>query len=254
MNAKSWRILLNSPVRLNCLNLGTRHIEVIKNLQSKLYSPSPQQSENYESIPSKVSIKNSLKRVKLDTNRIEAQIKAIKYILGVTEFKVDVLICSDIKMRSLNKEWRGKSKSTDILSFPANEFISPGVFADDPSLEFSKHLGDVVLAPDTIRRQMARDLREFQENGCQQVEYENDDGVSLALSTVFNLQGRVGLLLVHGLLHLLEYDHESDEQWKHMTSKENDVIQELKLKFPELCTDFHDQFVGSEMDGNNKDV
>ena len=36
---------------------------------------------------------------------------------------------------------RDKAKSTDVLSFPVNDFVKPGVFADDPSIEHVKHLG-----------------------------------------------------------------------------------------------------------------
>lgn len=45
-------------------------------------------------------------------------------------------------MEDLNEEHRSKRKSTDILSFPANDFESPGVFSEDPFLEFVKHLGN----------------------------------------------------------------------------------------------------------------
>jgi hypothetical protein len=62
----------------------------------------------------------------------------------------------------MNGEWRQKSKPTDILSFPANDFESPGVFADDPSLEFQKHLGDLVVAPHYVMKQCNLDKEDFE--------------------------------------------------------------------------------------------
>lgn len=72
--------------------------------------------------------------------------------------------CSDRKISELNGEWREKDSSTDILSFPANDFESPGVFADDPSLEFQKHLGDLVLAPNYIMKQCHLDEEDYKVN------------------------------------------------------------------------------------------
>lgn len=61
----------------------------------------------------------------------------------------------------MNGEWREKVAPTDILSFPANDFESPGVFADDPSLEFQKHLGDLVVAPQYVMKQCELDKEDF---------------------------------------------------------------------------------------------
>lgn len=62
----------------------------------------------------------------------------------------------------MNGEWRQKTKATDILSFPANDFESPGVFADDPSIEFQKHLGDLVVAPNYVMKQCEEDQIDFE--------------------------------------------------------------------------------------------
>lgn len=62
----------------------------------------------------------------------------------------------------MNGEWRQKTKATDILSFPANDFESPGVFADDPSIEFQKHLGDLVVAPNYVMKQCETDQIDFE--------------------------------------------------------------------------------------------
>ena len=84
---------------------------------------------------------------------------------------LSLAIVSDAEMRRLNRDYRGKDKVTDVLSFPST--------ADLPSF-----LGELAIA----RGQAARQARE--------------QGHSVAVE--------VRLLALHGLLHLLGYDHETD--------------------------------------------
>lgn len=58
---------------------------------------------------------------------------------------------------------------------------------------------------------------------------DNDDGVSLAMSTTFDTNQRIILLLVHGMIHLLGYDHENQKDWFQMTRKENEVLKKIGL-------------------------
>jgi probable rRNA maturation factor len=93
---------------------------------------------------------------------------------------VTVVLTSDARMRALNREYRAKDYATDVLSFPAEN--------TDPSrvrgMALSRHLGDIVIA----RGVAARQARE----------------AGHALST------ELRILALHGLLHLLGYDHERD--------------------------------------------
>ena len=86
---------------------------------------------------------------------------------------VSILLTTDTAIRRLNKTFRGKNKATDVLSFPAGE-VSRGEVA-----------GDLAISVPTARRQAAK------------------QGHSLAVE--------VKVLMLHGLLHLAGYDHESDE-------------------------------------------
>jgi len=85
--------------------------------------------------------------------------------------EVSVLFCGDRLMAGLNRRWRGKDRSTDVLAFPAD-----GVAAG--------FLGDIVISIPYATRQARR------------------HGESRA--------GEVDRLLLHGYLHLLGYDHETD--------------------------------------------
>lgn len=84
---------------------------------------------------------------------------------------VDVLLADDAALRRLNKTFRGKNKSTDVLSFPA---------AENPD----GHAGDLAISLDTAARQAA--------------------------SFGHTLRDEVRILLLHGLLHLSGLDHETD--------------------------------------------
>jgi len=91
---------------------------------------------------------------------------------------VTVLFARAAAMRALNARFRGRNRSTDVLSFPA---------AAAPGGELTRegiHLGDVAIGVETARRQARR--------------------MGRALSR------EVELLLLHGYLHLLGYDHETD--------------------------------------------
>ena len=86
--------------------------------------------------------------------------------------EVSVLFCADRRMRALNRRYRGKDRSTDVLAFPAGD--SPG----------AGFLGDIVISVPYAERE----ARRRRESGSREIDR----------------------LLVHGLLHLMGYDHETD--------------------------------------------
>ena len=87
---------------------------------------------------------------------------------------VSVLFCADARMRTLNRRWRGKDRSTDVLAFPTNGHGAGRGF-----------LGDIVISVPYA----AREARRRREPAAREVDR----------------------LLVHGLLHLMGYDHETDD-------------------------------------------
>lgn len=100
--------------------------------------------------------------------------------LGGVEGVVSVLICGDEEMAGLNGRHLGKSGPTDVLSFPAGA-PPPGAEGLAPV----KSIGDIAISADTAARQAGRARR--------------------------TLEAEVLTLLAHGFLHLLGYDHESDD-------------------------------------------
>ncbi len=92
--------------------------------------------------------------------------------------QLSVLITDDMEIASLNKQYLGRTGPTNVIAFPMRE----GEFSDiAPEL-----LGDVVISLETTEK-------EAQESGME-------------------LETRFSELLIHGILHLLGYDHENDEQ------------------------------------------
>ena len=93
---------------------------------------------------------------------------------------VNVALVSDARMRALNRRYRRKDYATDVLSFPSHQ--RPGASPQPPAP--SHVLGDIVIAAGVARRQ-ARDAGHHE-------------------------TAELRILALHGLLHLLGYDHEQD--------------------------------------------
>ena len=98
---------------------------------------------------------------------------------------VSVALVSDRKVRALNRAYRRKDYATDVLSFGEPAAFSPQPSALSPSLSPERFLGDIVIARGVARRQ-AREAGHSERT-------------------------ELRVLALHGLLHLLGYDHEHDE-------------------------------------------
>lgn len=117
--------------------------------------------------------------------------------LGCEDAELSILVTDDTEIRKLNKKFRGKDQTTDVLSFPQD---SPG------RQGFPAILGDVVISLETTRRQAT----------------ERDASVSEEFLR----------LLIHGVLHLLRYDHEDvpRSEAERMRRKERSLARKLSGK------------------------
>jgi probable rRNA maturation factor len=120
-----------------------------------------------------ISIQNRQKKPNVQTKTVRRIARTICDALDSTGADLSVVLTSDDQIRELNREWRGKDRATDVLSFSQIEGEGPAA---------RRVLGDVVISLDTAARQAA--------------ELGHD------------LEHEVSRLLVHGVLHLLGYDHE----------------------------------------------
>jgi len=115
-------------------------------------------------------------------------------LCGLSEAEFSILLTSDPLIRSLNREYRGIDRATDVLAFSQQE--------GEPVPGNDAVLGDVVISLETARRQA------------------EDYGASF--------DEEITRLLIHGLLHLLGYDHErGPEQRRKMRRKERDLLRRL---------------------------
>jgi len=129
--------------------------------------------------------------------------KTFSYLdLPRNKFTVSVVLTDDAEVHKLNKEYRGKDKPTNVLSFPQHEDLHDILAANDNGFE----LGDIVLALETIKAEAKEQKKTFKNHAVH--------------------------LMVHGMLHLCGYDHMTDEQAREMEALEIAVLQELKIKNP----------------------
>ena len=109
---------------------------------------------------------------------------------------VSVSIVGDERIHELNREWRGVDRSTDVISLECERPDDEDLATGEPC-----ELGDIALAPDYIARQAPR------------------FGTTPA--------DEFRLLLVHGMLHLLGYDHIADDEAEVMEAREDELLAEL---------------------------
>ncbi len=138
---------------------------------------------------------NALRGVKPALRRA---IMAAATPMRLDETELAVVLTDDAAIRKLNRRWRGRDKPTNVLSFPAQASVPPG--------SGPRPLGDVVIAYETM-------AREAQEQGLP-------------------LTHHLAHLAVHGFLHLLGYDHESDTEAETMERLEREILARIDVPDP----------------------
>lgn len=124
---------------------------------------------------------------------------AIKAALVDDDISISVLFTSDAEISDINKQWRGKAKPTNVLSFPVS--AETPVPKGEP-----RPLGDIVMAYGAILREATEQKKP--------------------------VANHVSHLIVHGLLHLLGYDHEIDAEAEIMEAREVEILKKLGIEDP----------------------
>ena len=145
----------------------------------------------------KVYIKNHQRLIKVNRQRIKRQLRKALQLLRLHKAELSILFVNDERMKQLNEQYRGVESTTDVLSFPQIEI---------QNLKFKTQnfiLGDIVINLHRARRQAA--------------EYN------------LGFYDELKRLLIHGLLHLIHYDHETSKHQKQkMKAKEKELLEELR--------------------------
>lgn len=140
-----------------------------------------------------VLISNRQKLIDIDLDQVrEVAIEIMKFEASPENAELSVVFCDDDFIQKLNKDYRGKSEPTDVLSFPIDEENF------EPEIRL---LGDIVISTETAMRQ-AENLKH---------------------PPMFEIV----FLLIHGLLHLHGYDHIQKTQRKRMRDREVTIFRHL---------------------------
>lgn len=129
-------------------------------------------------------------------------------------------------MRETNLESRGIDAPTDILSFPFHCHEKPGLL-NEPEFDIPDYftLGDMVVDVPYVIRRCQEDIVDADRNIDMRDEVER--GVSGAMADEADPVKRIHMLLVHGMLHLVGYDHIEDDDYDEMVEREEELLKKL---------------------------
>ena len=120
-----------------------------------------------------------------------------KYKFSNKKISFTLLLSNNKNIKKLNKDFRNKNKSTDILSFPLNKKIK---------IKKNTYLGDIIISYNYLDKPRSQDLKSFKE--------------------------KVAKILIHGFLHLLGFDHKKNKDYSKMLKEEKllfkSVISKIK--------------------------
>jgi len=140
---------------------------------------------------------------------VRRALKQAATALSTKTAELAIVLTDDAAMRRLNRNWRGIDAPTNVLSFATKNF---GDQLDEQSggQFVGNHLGDIVLAYETVKREAHRDGKAFDHH--------------------------LAHLVVHGFLHLLGYDHGNDAQARRMETTERAILRDLAVPDPYRAT------------------
>jgi len=135
-----------------------------------------------------IEVRNRQRKYRINQRNIRKDANTILSLCGVDDIELSILIVNNRSIRELNKKYRGMDKPTDVLAFPMGEH--------------SKILGDIVIS-------MEKSHAQAEERG-------------------HSPEQEFKILLTHGILHLLGYDHEiSRSEAQRMKRKEKIILSKL---------------------------
>jgi len=118
--------------------------------------------------------------------------------------ELSLTFVDDEEMEALNKDYRNKEGTTDVLSFPCDEDYEGYEDYEDDAGGGPFLLGDIVIAPQYTAKKFEA-------------------------ATAEDLHEAIRLLIVHGILHLLDYDHaDSEESAREMEAHEKEILDDWK--------------------------
>ena len=147
----------------------------------------------------RIAIENRQRKIKVRKLLLRSVARRILSASGCPDARLSVLVTDDAGIREINHAWLGKDRPTNVISFAMQEGAGAGV---QPDL-----LGDVVISADTAARDAA------------------EAGLTIEHELCF--------LLLHGILHLLGYDHErgTAAEARRMEARERELFTQVREEF-----------------------
>lgn len=147
-----------------------------------------------------ITLINRQRTISVDTEWVSTLIKELLAIVDYSAFDIGIFLTTNKTIQHYNKTYRNKKGPTDILSFSYYPHLKPGTRIHAPTEE-DKNLGDIILSLEYIKKDAEKKGTTFEH--------------------------RLMILLIHGICHLLGYDHETDSDWRSMRAKETHLLKKL---------------------------
>ncbi|MBN2266925.1 MAG: rRNA maturation RNase YbeY [Candidatus Babeliaceae bacterium] len=155
-----------------------------------------------------ISIFNRQRSISISQHQIKDICRQILKILSYENASLSILITTNRGIRKFNKQFLGKDSPTDILSFPT---FNPKELASQHKSAKGLYLGDIIISAERVLRDTQKIIA---------------SGIDIDFETWLNR------LFVHGICHLVGYDHETEKDFKKMNAKEQEILSLLGTSVP----------------------
>jgi probable rRNA maturation factor len=150
-----------------------------------------------------IRIINRQRTIKVNVESLRKATEQMITFLGYNDFDIGILLTTNKTIRKFNQKYCNKNTPTDILSFPFHPNYPAGTL---PVIQNSddKNLGDIIISLEYIKKDTSEDKQ--------------------------LLEKRLLILLAHGIIHLLNYNHQTDEDFVIMQKIEKQLLDFIKKR------------------------
>jgi probable rRNA maturation factor len=150
-----------------------------------------------------ILIKKKLNKIKINETRIRKNINKILTNLDYKDFDLNIWFTTSATIKKYNKKYRNKEKATDILSFPFYDKLKPGKKINAKNKD-EQILGDIIISLEFCKKYADKNKLKFN-----------------------NYLLRI---IIHGIAHLLGYDHLTNKQFEQMKKFEKKLLNIINVK------------------------
>lgn len=148
-----------------------------------------------------ITIKNTQKKINLPIKKIRQELKLLLKYLDYIDFDLGIWFTTNRTIKLFNKKYRHKNTATDILSFAYHPDIKAGTHIK-PKADHDKNIGDLIISAEYVK--------------------------NTAIQNGIPFDAHLQHILVHGICHLLGYDHSSEQEFSRMNKREKQLLKILK--------------------------